>query len=227
VVARSTITDLSVQNPPPINVAIDQYVQGKDLPVQVSARAAPGWSITKTAASCPNTPCVVRFSGPSTWLKNMTATVTYPAVVNLSSIDSPNQPIQLTNSNGLVDLNTCRTEPCATLDTLSASIHVEAVPGSNFSSIVLLDSPPSHPPANGYRVTAVTITPNTVTITGDPTTIGKYRSLTLPALDLTGRTTDASFQVAIPYPDGVSGSVATAMIKYSISPNPAVSPTPT
>jgi YbbR domain-containing protein len=79
---------------------------------------------------------------------------------------------------------------------------------------------------NGYRITAVTITPNTVTITGDPTTIGRFRSLTLPAIDLTGKTSDATFQVAIPYPDGVSGSVSTATIKYSISPNPAVSPTP-
>lgn len=227
VVAKSTIADLNVQNPPPINVTIDQYVQAKELTVQVSAHAAAGWSITKTSASCPNTPCVVHFSGPASWLKNMTASVTYPGAVNLGSIDFPNQSIQLSNINGLVDLNTCRTQPCASLDTLTASIHVEAVPGSNSSTIVLLDSPPSHPPANGYRVTAVTITPNTVTITGDPTTIGKLRSITLPALDLSGRTSDANFQVNIPYPDGVSGSVSIASVKYSISANPAVSPSPT
>ena len=225
VVAKSTIADLSVQNPQPIFVTIDQYVQNKDLQVQVGAHAAAGWSITKTAAACPNTPCVVHFSGPASWLKNLTATVTYPGAVNLGSIDSPNQPILLTNSNGLVDLSTCQhTDPCATLDTLNASIHIEAVPGSNSSTIALLDSPPSHPPANGYRITAVTITPNLVSITGDPITIGKYRNITLPAVDLTGKTSDATFQVAIPYPDGVSGSVATATIKYSISPNPAVSP---
>ncbi|HET7339091.1 MAG TPA: CdaR family protein [Candidatus Dormibacteraeota bacterium] len=227
VVAKSTITALIVQNPPPINVTIDTYVQGKDLQVQVSAHAAPGWSITKTSASCPNSPCVVHFSGPAGWLKNMAATVTYPGAVNLSSIDSPNQTIQLSNINGQVDLTTCRTEPCASLDTLAASIHIEAVPGSNSSTIVLLDSPPSHPPANGYRVTAVTITPLTVTITGDPTTIGRYRSITLPAIDLTGKTADYTTQVAIPYPDGVTGSVANATIKYSISPNPAVSPSST
>lgn len=228
VVAKSTIPDLNVQNPFPINVAIDQYVQGKELQVQVSAHAAPGWSITKTSASCPNTPCVVHFSGPSSWLKNMAATVTYPAAVNLSSIDSPNQTIQLSNINGQVDLNTCRTQPCATLDTLAASVHVEAVPGSNSSTVVLLDAPPSHPPANGYRVTAVTITPNTVTITGDPTTLGKIRSIILPAVDLTGKTTDYSPTVNIPYENypGITGSVGTATIKYSISANPNVSPSP-
>ncbi len=226
VVARSTIPDLNVTNPAPIQVSIDQYVQNKDLQDQVSAHPAAGWTSTKTATSCPTTPCVVHFSGPAGWLKNMSATVTYPGAVNVGSIDSPNQPVALTNSTGLVDLTTCRTDPCATLDTLSASIHVEALPGSNSSTIVLLDSPPSHPPANGYRITAVTITPNTVTITGDPTTIGRVRSITLPAVDLTGKTSDYTTQISIPYPDGVNGSVATATIKYSISPNPAVSPSP-
>lgn len=226
IAAKSTIADLNVQNPFPITVTIDTYIQGKDLPVQVSAHAAAGWSITKTAAACPNTPCVVHFSGPASWLKNMSATVTYPSAVNLGSIDSPNQPVQLTNTNGLVDLTTCRTDPCAALDTLTASIHIEAVQGSNSSTVALLDSPPSHPPANGYRITAITITPNIVTITGDPTTIGRVRNITLPAIDLTGRTSDATFPIPIPYPDGVSGSVSTAVIKYSISPNPAVSPTP-
>ena len=229
VVARSTIADLNVQNPFPITVTIDSYATGKELPVQVSAHAAPGWSITKTAAACPNTPCVVHFSGPASWLKNMTATVTYPSAVNLGSIDSPNQLVLLTNTNGLVDLTTCRTDPCATLDTLTASIHIEAVQGSNSSTVVLLDSPPSHPPANGYRITAVTITPNTISITGDPTSLGKVRAITLPAQDLTGRTSDAMFTVNIPYDQysGISGSVQTVQVKYSISPNPNVSPSPT
>jgi hypothetical protein len=230
VVAHSTFTDVTPQNPPPINVVtIDQYVQNKDLQVQVSAHAAPGWSITKAAAQCPNTPCVVHFSGPASWLKNMTATVSYPSAVNLGSIDSPNQPILLTNSNGLVDLSTCQhTDPCATLDTLSASIHIEAVPGLNSSAIVLIDPPPSHPPANGYRITAVTITPNQVVITGDPTAIGKIRNIVLPAVDLSGKTNDYTATVNIPYENypGITGSVGTATIKYSISPNPAVSPSP-
>lgn len=226
VVPHSTLTDISLGNIAPINLTIDNLVQDQLLQVQVAAHAASGWSITKTAALCPNAPCVVHFSGPATWLKNMSATVTYPGQVNIGSIDSPNQPIQLTNSTGLVDLTTCRTYPCAALDNLTASIHIEAVPGSNSSTVVLIDSAPSHGPANGYRITGVTITPNTVNITGDPTTIGKIRTITLPPMDLTGKTSDTSFPVNIPYPDGVSGSVAQASIKYSISPNPNVSPAP-
>lgn len=228
VVATSTISasQLIVQNPHPINVQADTYVLNQPLQVQVSARAAPGWSITKATSACPSTPCVVHFSGPATWTKNLIATVTYPGSVNLGSIDSPNQQIQLQNINGTLDLTGCRTLPCATLDTQLASIHIEAVPGSNSSTVTLLDSPPSHPPANGYRVTNVTITPNTVVITGDPSTLGRIRTITLFPVDLSGRTSDTTVQIQIPYPDGVSGNVALAVVKYSISPNPNVSPSP-
>lgn len=225
VVAQSTVSGVSAQNPPPITVNIDTFVQGKEVQVQPNARVGPGWAITKAVVECPNTPCLVHFSGPASWLKNMTATVTYPGAVSLTSIDSPNLPIQLVNSNGPVDLTTCKTVPCATLDTLTATIHIEAVPGSNTTQVVLLDSLPSHMPANGYRIVAVSITPNTVILTGDPDTLSKIRSITLPAVDLSGRTSDATFSVNIPYPDGVTGNAATASIKYSISPNPAVSPT--
>lgn len=229
VVAKSTVStsDLSVQNPAPINVQIDDYVLNAPLTVNVSARAAAGWSITKATAACPVTPCVVHFSGPASWTKNLIATVAYPGNVNLGSIDSPNQAIHLQNINGALDLTTCRTDPCATLDSLTASVHIEAVPGSNSSTVTLLDGGWSHGPAAGYRVTEIDITPNPIVITSDPTTLGRIRSITLQALDLSGRTTTTTFQVPIPYPDGVTGSVATASVKFVISPNPSISPSPT
>jgi len=65
-----------------------------------------------------------------------------------------------------------------------------------------------------------------VILSGDPAALGRIRSITLPAVDLSGRTSDATFQVAIPYPDGISGSAANAKITYSISANPNVSPSP-
>jgi len=49
VVAKSTIADLSVQNPQPIFVTIDQYVQNKDLQVQVGAHAAAPWAASWAA----------------------------------------------------------------------------------------------------------------------------------------------------------------------------------
>ena len=227
VVAKSTLGNDVSASAPPINVNIDTYAQNVPLQVQVDARAAAGWSITKQVSECQATPCVVHFNGPSSWTKNLSAYVPYPGQVSLGSIDSPNQLIQLRNINGHLDLTTSKTQPPAALDITTASIHIEAIPGSNSSTVTLLDGGWSHGPAAGYRVTEIDISPNPIVVTGDLTTLGRLRNITLPAVDLTGRTSTTTFQVAIPYPEGVSGSVANAQVKYVISPIPNVSPTPT
>jgi YbbR-like protein len=229
VVARSLDPRVQVVQPPPIAVQVDTR-QVREVPVQVAARAGPGWSLTKSAAICPGTvspnPCKVHFDGPVLWETNLTATATLPGLVNVGTIDSPNQPVVLSNSTGIIDLTSCRTQPCVNLDVTSVNLHIEATPGASSSTVPLLDAPPSHGPPNGYRVTGITINPITVIINGDPAVLGKIRNLILPAVDLSSSTSDAQFQVQIPYPAGTSGSVAIATVTYSISRNPAVPPSP-
>lgn len=220
VTARSLIPNVNVQNPARIAVDIDTR-QVKELPVQVIARAAPGYSITKTTA----TPATVHFDGPSSWETNLAATATFPNVVNVTGQSgSLNQPIVLKNSNGLLDLSVVRTVPAATLDVSSAAISVEATSGITSSTVALIDAPPSQPPPAGYRVTGISITPNTVVITGDPVVLGRTQRIALPPLDLSQHTSDFTFQVTIPYDTGISGSVATARVTYAISKNPNISP---
>ncbi len=228
-----TIRGLTVEPPPPIVVDIDTLTT-KEIQVEVKANAAPGWSISNTSAQCPDSsrpnPCYVHFTGPASWIVNMHAYVSYPGAVAANSANSPNQPIQLLNNSGFLDYTACNKilTPSCSLDVTTVSVHVDAVAGVTSSTVPLLDLPPTHGPANGYRVTAITITPNTVIISGDPVSLAKVHSITLPAVDLTGRTSDANFQVNIPYEQygGISGNVATASIKYSISPNPAITPGP-
>ena len=229
VVARSLINGVAVQNPPPIAVNIDTR-RVKELEVQVITRVAPGWSLTKPAvATCggaPNTPCTVHFDGPASWETNLIATASLPGVVSFNTIDSPNQPIRLQNSSGDVNVTNSGTVPPASLDVTAVSIHVEAKAGSTSSSVALVDSPPASPPPPGYRVTGVTINPITVIISGDPAVLGRILRITLPPIDLSGHTSDFTAQVTIPYPNGVTGSVGTAALKYSISRNPNVTPSP-
>jgi YbbR domain-containing protein len=222
VTARSTILNVSVQNPAPIVVTVDTLLV-KDLPVSVTARAAPGFSVTKAT---PN-PSVVHFSGPASWETNLTASVTFPGTVGVTgSIDSPNQTVQLQNSNGLLDLTTTRTEPVASLDVSAVSIHIEAAAGSTSSTVALVDAPYINSPAAGYHVVGITISPGTVIITGDAAVLGKIQRIVLPAIDLSGRSSNYTAEVQIPYPANVSGNRATATIVYQIAVNPAVSPSP-
>jgi YbbR-like protein len=239
VVARSLLgNQVNVTQPTPIAVNIDT-LDGIDLPVTVTAQAAAGWSIdtVNTRAVCPgaqkSNPCTVHFEGPKSWEKGLQAYVVYPTPVNVGTIDSPGYNIQVKNDSGQVDLSAIPTTPAASLDVTTASVHIVAHPGSTSSTVPLLDSPPSHGPPNGYRVTGVTISPVLVTITSsDPAALGKIHNITLPPVDLSKYTSSPPpFQVTIQYPDGVAGSPATATVTYQISPNPNVSrspsPTPT
>ena len=103
---------------------------------------------------------------------------------------------------------------------------MEASPGSTSSTVALVIGQPSHKAAAGYRITDITISPNTVVISGDAATLGRIRNIVLLSVDLSGRTSDTTFQLQIPYPEGTSGPASTATVKYSISPDPSVSPPP-
>ena len=222
---KSLILGVTVQNPAPIAVNIDVR-QTVPVPVTVAARAAPGWTIDKAVAVCSSNPCTINFDGPATWEIDLTATVVYPSPVNFNTIDSANYPIQLHNSLGLLDLSAIRTIAPASIDVIGVPIHIEAHSGSSSSTVALVDSPPSQPPPVGYRVTAIAISPITVLITGDVATISRIQRIVLPAIDLSGHTSDFTIQVTIKYPDGVTGSTVTAKITYSISANPNVTPSP-
>ena len=229
VTARPLLSGVSVQQPPPIAVQVDTR-QVRELPVVVVARAAPGWSVNKTLAICPGAtipnPCKVHFDGPVSWETNIAASASLPGQVNVGTIDSPNQPVQVSNSNGLIDLTSCRTQPCATVDVIAVNLHIEASPGASSSTVPLVDATPTHPPPSGYRVTGISITPVTVIISGEPALLGRIQRIALDAVDLSKSTSDATFSIQIRYPDGISGSVSIATVKYSISANPNVSPSP-
>jgi hypothetical protein len=223
------VRGVTVQNPPPIVVNIDNR-QEKDLSVTPGYRAAPGWSVSEAVALCPKSdPCVVHFNGPASWQNNLIATVTLPGVVNYTGpAISPNLPIELQNSNGVLDLTSPNafTVPPTTIDPRSVSIRVKATAGSTSTTIALVDSAPTRPPPACARLTGVTITPSVATLTGDPVTLGRIQRIFLPGVDLNAHTSDWTVQIAVPYPQGVTGDVANATVKYLISQNPNAAPCP-
>ncbi len=225
-IVKSLIAGVQVQNPTvPIALEIDQRVAVK-LTVVVRARPTTGWQVTKSQALCPSSPCIVTFTGPQTWESNLNAYADFPNLVENSSYDILSQPIALVQNGSPLDL-TIETVPTTTLDITTVAIHIEAKTGTSSRQVVLIDSAPSHGPPSGYRVTNVTINPFTVVIIGAPNVLVKITTLSLPAVDLSGHTSEFTFKVTIPYPNGVAGSVAVARVTYSISPNPNIQASPT
>src|SRR5439155_609400 len=84
--------------------------------------------------------------------------------------------------SGPLDLSV-RTVPPTTADVTSADVLTAAVQGTTTSSVPLVDASPSQGPPPGYRVTAISISPLVVTITGDPSVLQRVRSIVLPAVD--------------------------------------------
>lgn len=223
-IVKSLIFGVRVENPTvPIALHIEQLTTVKLTVVARTPRVTTGWKVTKTEVRCPVAPCIVTFTGPQSWESNLIAYADFPKPVENLSSDVFSIPIALVQNGSPLDL-TAFTVPKYTLDNPAVEIFIAAKTGTTSRQLVLIDSAPSHGPPTGYRVTNVTINPITVVVSGAPEVLAKFTTLTLPAVDLSGHTSDFTFRITIPYPAGVAGSVATARVTYSISPNPNASP---
>ncbi|HEY3193714.1 MAG TPA: CdaR family protein [Candidatus Dormibacteraeota bacterium] len=225
-VAKSLVQGVTVQNPNvPVALNIDRRASIKLTVTARTPRVTPGWQVTKAETRCPDNPCTVTFDGPASWETNLKAYADFLDPVQNSTYEVLTQPVVLFQNGAPLDL-TRRTIPDAGLDVSTVTIHIEAKTGSSSRQVVLIDSAPSQGPRPGYRVTNVVVDPITVVITGNADVLVKINTIALPPLDLSSYTSDITFRVTIPYPNGATGTVAVARVTYSISPNPNVQPTP-
>lgn len=233
-VVKSLAQGVFPQNPSvPFILDVDRRAV---VPVTVQVRpprAVAGWVVTKADAKCPNTPCVVNFDGPVSWetdsrgQPNLKAYVDVNAPIAGDRIDIGNLPVALEQAGTLVDpVNFAKTVPQSGLDQASVAVHIEAKTGTTSKQVVLIVAPPTHGPPAGYYLSGITFDPILVVISGRADVLLKITSLTLPPADLSGHTSSFTVSVAIPYPTGVTGPLQPVRVTYSISPNPAVQPTP-
>ncbi len=226
VVATSLVQGVTPVQPPPFTANVDR-LSVDTLTVQPVDHAAAGWEVTKSEALCPSSPCVVQFSGPASWEVNLKAVSIYSSPIDNSPYDIPTWPVTLQQGSATLDpAKFTQNQPFSSLDVTSVSLHIEARTGTTSRSVALVDSAPTHPPPAGYHVTGVVIAPVTVVLTGPADKLAVVQYLSLPPVDLSTWTTNATFSVQIPFPTGMSGSVAIATLTYLISGNPNTSPSP-
>jgi YbbR domain-containing protein len=227
VVATSLVNGVNVaQQPAPFTANVDRLTVDT-LTVQPIDHAGPGWEVTKSEALCPASPCVVNFSGPASWEVNLKAVAIYTSSIDNSTYDIPTWSVTLQQGSTTLDpAKFSLNQPISSLDVTTVSLHIEARTGTTSRSVALVDSAPTHPPPAGYHVTGVVIAPVTVVLTGPADKLAAIQYLSLPPVDLSSSTTNATFSVQIPFPAGMSGSVAIAKLTYLISANPNTSPSP-
>jgi len=220
-VGKSVIPQVQVQTTP-INLYIDtENVVQLAVVARLHVPPATGWQVTKLEAQCagPPPPCTVTFDGPASWQTNLKAYADYPLQVASDSYKFPSAQVSL-EQNGIVLDWTRYTVPQTKLDITSVLIVIEAKSGTSSRQVTLIDAPPVNPPPNCYRVTSITVDPISIVLTGTPDALSGITSVTLPAVDLSQHTSNATFQITIPFPAGITGSQAKAKVTYAISYNP-------
>jgi YbbR domain-containing protein len=221
---------VAVQNPVvPYSLNIDKRVALKLEVHPRTPRIATGWKLLQAKAQCPGAAvdavCQATFTGPESYQKNLQAYVDYTTEV-AGSYTVPNLPVILEQTGQRFDLAAHRTVPDMTLDPLSVNMQIDATSVTQTRQMTLIDAQPARGPAPGYRVTNVTVSPTTVVVKGSPEALARITTttITLPQIDLGGRTSDYTATVQIPYPEGTDGPVKTAKVTYSIAANPNATP---
>lgn len=219
---------VTVQTIRPLTLRVDDLIT-RQLDVTVDATFVEGWQPTKTQAICGNAlqPCQVVVSGPASILNGLTAYVTVANPINSTSRDQLASIVKFRQNAAVVDLAKIASIPAIGWAPQTLTAHVEAKQGTETVQVALVDAQPTAPPPAGYHVTAVSIIPQLITITGSPDILANLTFITLGAVSLAGLTSDHTFRVQIPSPDpSLQMSATVATVTYSIARNPAVSPSP-
>jgi YbbR domain-containing protein len=207
----------------PLQITVDDRAT-ITVPVEARITYAEGWKpvVEKIVV----TPSKLTFVGAGSELKDVKAFVAPASPIGVSSADVPSLPIQL-EKNGRPFPTPTDTIPATTVDsTLNASLHVEAQKPNQTRNVPLLETP-TGTPAPGYRITAVTIVPLFIDVSGSVDDLVNINSVVLSPISVDGASSNMTRPVRVnTLPANVSSSVSSVTVTITIQKNPAVQPSP-
>ena len=208
----------------PFNVTVDDRITVQ-VPVETRVSFAPGWQPVpdKTRVTDPAKPLAI--TGPARDLIGLRAYVTLPTPVTGSS-DVPSLPINFERLGQNVTL------PRDTIPVVTvgggrvAVLHVESIKITQKIKVPVIETPTGNP-APGYRVTAITLDPLFIEVTGSADDLASLNSVTLAPISIEGFNATTTRQLrVVNLPANVTSAVATVAVTISITQNPAVQPSP-
>ncbi|MDQ6919783.1 MAG: CdaR family protein [Candidatus Dormibacteraeota bacterium] len=208
----------------PFSITVDDRAT-VGVPIETRINYSEGWKpVTDKIVVTPNK---LSFVGAASQLKDVRAFVQPASPVGASSADIPSLPIQL-EKNGRPFTIPSDTIPATTVDsTLNASLHVEAVKPNQTRRVPLVETPTGSP-APGYRITAITIDPLFVDVSGSIDDLSNINSVSLPALAVDGLSTTVTRRVPVnQLPANVTSGTGAVNVTITIAKNPVVQPSPT
>ena len=215
----------TIEDQIPFTITVDERTT---LSVQVEARInyAEGWK--PVADKIVVTPSRLTFVGAASQLKDLKAFVAPAAPIGVSSADIPSLPIQL-ERNGRPATIPTDTTPSTTVDsTLNASLHVEAQRPNQTRRVPVLETP-TGTPAAGFRITAISIDPLFIDVSGAVDVLTNVSSVALPPISVDGQSSTITRTVRVnTLPANITSSASTVLVTITIQRNPLIpSPSPT
>jgi YbbR domain-containing protein len=214
----------TIEDQIPFQITVEDRVT-VTVPVEARIQYSEGW--TPVADKIVVTPSKLTFVGAASQLKDVKAFVAPASPIGASSADIPSLPIQL-EKNGLPFSTPADTIPATTVNsTLNASLHVEALKPNQTRHVPLVETP-SGSPAAGYRITALSIDPLFVDVSGSVADLTNINSVTLPQVSVDGLTGTITRRVPVnTLPANVTSATGSVLVTITIQKNPVVNPTPT
>jgi len=213
----------TIEDQIPFQITVDDRVT-VTVPVEARIQYAEGWM--PVADKIVVTPSKLTFVGAASELKDVKAFVKPASPIAASSADIPSLPIQL-EKNGRPFPTPTDTIPATTIDsTLNASLHVEAQRPNQIRRVPLVETP-TGTPAAGYRITALTIDPLFVDLTGSVDDLANINSVILAPVSVDGQSATFSRPVRLnTLPPNITSSVGSVSVTITIQKNPIVQPSP-
>jgi YbbR domain-containing protein len=225
----SGVTTLQNQFTPA--VTIDNRVD-VNLPITARVTYGPGWQQVpdKPAKVSPGTVSIsapASFVGQSGTPDAVQAFVVVTDPIQSNTVDLGNLPIQFEKGGKTVAFPAEKTLPVSGYTPPNVTVHVDAQKPNVTRETTLIETP-SGTPAPGFRVSAVSINPLFVKVTGPANTLASLDTIDLGAIDVTGRSQSFSQRINVGgvLPAVVSSDTAFATVTITIVQNPAVHPSP-
>jgi YbbR domain-containing protein len=222
---RVTVPNVStLEDQVPIQITVDDRAT-VTVPIEARINYSEGWK--PVADKILVTPSKLTFVGAASELKDVKAFVAPASPIGVSSADIPSLPIQL-EKNGRPFATPIDTIPATTIDsTLNAGLHVEAQKPNQTRRVPVVETP-TGTPAAGYRITALTLDPLFIDVSGSVDDLVNLSSVTLPPVTVDGATATFSRTVRVnTLPPNVTSGTSTISVTVTIQKNPVVQPTPT
>ena len=208
----------------PVSITVDDRAT-VPVPIETRINYPEGWK--PVADKIVVTPSKLTLVGARAVRRDVLAPVQPVLPVARPAARTPASP-RRGGQNGLPSPDPPGTIPAPPVDsTLTASLHVEAVKPSQTRRVPLLETPTGSP-APGYRITAITIDPLYVDVSGSIDDLSNINSVTLPALAVDGLSTTITRRVPVNnLQANVSSGTGAVNVTITIAKNPVVQPTPT